>query len=699
MFSITKNTDLAIITMDAAGPVNSWGLNAVTEYQKALDRVIADPEIKGVILTSAKKDWFVGADLKEIMAADDYSAVMHMGRMLTDQFRRMETSGKMFVAAINGSALGGGYELALACHKRIALNNPQTRIGFPEVTIGLLPGAGGTQRFPRLVGIQASLPLMLEGKRLSVDKALGAKMIDTIAQTPEEMMDMAAKAIREQFNAVQPWDVKGYKMPGGGIEHPDNVMFMAGVSGNIIKRTYGNYPAPIYIIRAVNEGLQLPFERALNKEQEYFETLLRSKESKNLIRTLFLHMGEAAKIPAALKETETMPVQKIGILGAGMMGAGIAYVSASAGYDVVLKDVTAESAEKGKDYSRKLLDDAIAKGRNTREKADAVLAKIKATGDAADLSGCDLIIEAVFEDRELKARVTAEAEAVMNPKGVFASNTSTLPITGLAEASARPDNFIGLHFFSPVDKMQLVEIIKGQKTSDFAVKLCLEYVQKIKKTPIVVNDGRGFFTSRIFTTYLFEAFEMVAEGISPALIENCGKMTGMATAPLAVADEVSIELIYKIMTQTEKDLGKTYDTPGAALVKKMVGELKRLGRKSGGGFYEYPEGGKKKLWKGLGELVKPAAVQPDAETVKQRLLYIQALEAAKCWQEGIVQKPADADLGSIFGWGFAPQTGGVLSYIDYVGLPAFLEKAEEFAAKYGERFRPCAKLREIRSVY
>lgn len=699
MFTITKNNEIAHVTMDAAGPVNSWGLNAVTELRNMLDNVLADAEIKGVILYSAKKDWFVGADLKEIMATDDITSVMQMGRMLTDQFRRMETSGKMFVAAINGSALGGGYELALACHKRIALNNPQTRIGFPEVTIGLLPGAGGTQRFPRLVGIQASLPLMLEGKRLAVDKALGAKMIDAIAQTQEEMMEMATQAIRTQFNAVQPWDVKGYKMPGGGIEHPDNVMFMAGVSGNVIKRTFGNYPAPIYIIRAVNEGLQLPFERALNKEQEYFETLLRSKESKNLIRTLFLHMGEAAKIPASLKEVETIPVQKIGILGAGMMGAGIAYVSAMAGYDVVLKDVSAESAEKGKDYSRKLLDDAIAKGRSTRDKADAVLAKINATGNAADLQGCDLIIEAVFEDRELKARVTAEAEAVMNPKGVFASNTSTLPITGLAEASARPDNFIGLHFFSPVDKMQLVEIIRGKNTSDFAVKLCLEYVQKIKKTPIVVNDGRGFFTSRIFTTYLFEAFEMVAEGVSPALIENCGKMTGMATSPLAVADEVSLELIYKIMTQTEKDLGKAYNTPGAALIKKMVGEMNRLGRKSGGGFYEYPEGGKKKLWKGLSELVRPASVQPDAEMVKQRLLYIQALEAAKCWEEGIVQKPADADLGSIFGWGFAPHTGGVLSYIDYVGLPAFLARAEEFATKYGERFTPCKKLSEIKGVY
>ncbi len=699
MFTITKENDIAIINMNAEGPVNSWGLKAVTEYQQALDQVIADPDVKGIILTSGKKDWFVGADLKEIMAADDIAGVMQMGRMLTDQFRRMETSGKMFVAAINGSALGGGYELALACHKRIALNNPQTRIGFPEVTIGLLPGAGGTQRFPRLVGIQASLPLMLEGKRLAVDKALGAKMIDAVAQTPEDMLDMARKAIRTQFNAVQPWDVKGYKMPGGGIEHPDNVMFMAGVSGNVIKRTFGNYPAPIYIIRSVNEGLQLPFERALNKEQEYFETLLRSKESKNLIRTLFLHMGEAAKIPASLKEVETVPVQKIGILGAGMMGAGIAYVSAMAGYDVVLKDVSAESAEKGKDYSRKLLDESISKGKSTREKADALLEKIKTTGNADDLSGCDLIIEAVFEDRALKAAVTKESEAVMNAKGVFASNTSTLPITGLAEASARPDNFIGLHFFSPVDKMQLVEIIRGKNTSDFAVKLCLEYVQKIKKTPIVVNDGRGFFTSRIFTTYLFEAFEMVAEGVSPALIENCGKMTGMATSPLAVADEVSLELIYKIMTQTEKDLGKAYNTPGAALIKKMVGELNRLGRKSGGGFYEYPEGGRKKLWKGLSKLVRPASVQPDAETVKQRLLYIQALEAAKCWEEGIVQKPADADLGSIFGWGFAPYTGGVLSYIDHVGLATFLSKADVFAAKYGERFTPCKKLREIKGVY
>lgn len=700
MFSIEKDQDIAIVTFDTPGSsVNAWGLKATTEFKKTVEAILADDSLKGAVITSAKRDWIVGADLKEIFASGDPDGIMVMAKELTDIFRRLETSGKMFVAAINGTALGGGYELALACHKRIALNNPYTRIGLPEVTIGLLPGAGGTQRLPRLIGIQAALPLMLEGKRLTVDKALAAKMVDAVAQTPEEMLGMAKAAIREQFNAVQPWDAKGFKIPGGGTDHPDNVMFLAGASGNIMKRTFGNFPAPVLILRSVNEGLQLPFEKALVIEQRYFEALLRSKESHNLIRTLFLNMGEAGKIPAGLASLETIPVQKIGILGAGMMGAGIAYVSALAGYDVVLKDRDKESAEKGKDYSRKLLIESVSKGRSTQEKADALLDKIKPTGNPADLESCDLVIEAVFEDRALKAAVTQETEAVMNPKGVFASNTSTLPITGLAEASARPENFIGLHFFSPVDKMQLVEIIRGKSTSDFAVKLCLEYVHKIKKTPIVVNDGRGFFTSRIFTTYLFEAFEMVAEGVSPALIENCGKMTGMATAPLAVADEVSLELVYKIMLQTEKDLGKEYATPGAALIKKMVKDLNRLGRKNGAGFYDYPEGGKKHLWKHLADLVAPAKHQPDAETVKERLLYIQALEAAKCWEEGIVEKPADADLGSIFGWGFAAHTGGVLSYIDYVGLDKFLARAEELAAKYGERFTPCTKLRSIKSIY
>lgn len=700
MFSIEKDQDLAIVTFDTPNSsVNSWGLQATTEFRKVVDGILADEGLKGAIITSAKRDWIVGADLKEIFASGDPDGIMVMAKELTDVFRKLETSGKMFVAAINGTALGGGYELALACHKRIALNNPHTRIGLPEVTIGLLPGAGGTQRLPRLIGIQAALPLMLEGKRLTVDKALAAKLVDAIAQTPEEMISLAKAAIREQFNAVQPWDNKGFKLPGGGTDHPDNVMFLAGASGNIIKRTFGNFPAPILILRSVNEGLQLPFEKALVIEQRYFEALLRSKESHNLIRTLFLHMGEAGKVPAELASVETIPVQKIGILGAGMMGAGIAYVSALAGYDVVLKDRDKEAAEKGKDYSRNLLFDSVSKGRSTQEKADAVLDKIKPTGNASDLEGCDLVIEAVFEDRALKASVTQETEAVMNPKGVFASNTSTLPITGLAEASVRPDNFIGLHFFSPVDKMQLVEIIRGKNTSDFAVKQCLEYVHKIKKTPIVVNDGRGFFTSRIFTTYLFEAFEMVAEGVLPAIIENCGKMTGMATAPLAVADEVSLELVYKIMVQTEKDLGKEYNTPGAALIKKMVKDLNRLGRKNGAGFYDYPEGSKKHLWKHLGELVAPAKNQPSAETVKERLLYIQALEAAKCWEEGIVEKPADADLGSIFGWGFAPHTGGVLSYIDYIGLDKFLARADEFAAAYGKRFAPTAKLRAIKSVY
>ena len=700
MFSQQRDNEIAIITFDTPNAsVNSWGLAATTEFKKITDELLADETVKGVIIASAKKDWIVGADLKEIFASNDPDGIMSMARELTHIFRRIETSGKMFVAAINGTALGGGYELALACHKRIALNNPNTRIGLVEVTIGLLPGAGGTQRLPRLIGIQAALPLLLEGKKLTVDKALGAKLIDAIANSPEEMLEMAKKAIREEFKAVQPWDEKGFKIPGGGVEHPDNAMFLAGCSGNVIKRTFGNYPAPIYIIRSVHEGLQLPFERALNVEQQYFETLIRSKESKNLIRTLFLNLGEAGKIPEALAAIETIPVHKIGILGAGMMGAGIAYVSALAGYDVVLKDRDKESAEKGKDYSRKLLFETVSKGRSTQEKADAVLDKIKPTGNAADLEGCDLIIEAVFEDRELKATVTKEAEALMNPKGVFASNTSTLPITGLAEASARPDNFIGLHFFSPVDKMQLVEIIRGKNTSDFAVKVCLEYVHKIKKTPIVVNDGRGFFTSRIFTTYLFEAFEMVAEGISPAIIENCGKATGMAASPLAVADEVSLELVYKIMKQTEKDLGTEYSSPGAKLIKKMVGELGRLGRKSGGGFYEYPEGGKKQLWKGVSELVKPATEQPSQELVKERLLYIQALEAAKCWEEGIVEKPADADLGSIFGWGFAPHTGGVLSYVDHIGMDQFLKRADEFANTYGDRFNVAPKLRARNSVY
>lgn len=700
MFSIQRDNEIAIVSFDTPNAsVNSWGLAATTEFKKVTDELLADESVKGVIMASSKRDWIVGADLKEIFASNDPNGIMKMARELTDIFRRIETSGKMFVAAINGTALGGGYELALACHKRIALNNPNTRIGLVEVSIGLLPGAGGTQRLPRLIGIQASLPLILEGKKLTVDKALSSKMIDAIAHTPEEMMEMAKKAIREEFKAVQPWDEKGFKVPGGGVEHPDNAMFIAGCSGNVIKKTFGNYPAPIYIIRSVHEGLQLPFERALNIEQQYFETLIRSKESKNLIRTLFLNLGEAGKMPAALREVETLSVQKIGILGAGMMGAGIAYVSALAGYDVVLKDRDEAAAEKGKDYSRKLFSEAISKGRSTQEKADMVLAKIKPTASASDLAACDLLIEAVFEDRNLKATVTKEAEALMNPKGVFASNTSTLPITGLAEASARPENFIGLHFFSPVDKMQLVEIIRGKNTSDFAVKVCLEYVHKIKKTPIVVNDGRGFFTSRIFTTYLFEAFEMVAEGISPALIENCGKATGMASAPLAVADEVSLELVYKIMKQTEADLGTEYNTPGAHLIKKMVGELGRLGRKSGGGFYEYPEGTNKRLWKGISELVKLAAEQPDAETVKERLMYIQAIESAKCWEEGIIEKPADADLGSIFGWGFAPHTGGVLSYVDHVGMDTFLQRADEFATKYGERFKVSPKLRARNSVY
>ena len=697
MIKYTIDTDgIAIISFDhSKSSVNVIDEFLLTDFEFQVDNIIADPMVKGIILTSAKKDFMMGADLKMIIGITDPKQVMSIANRLHAVMRKMETSGKPFVAAINGTVLGGGYEICLACHHRIAVNDTRILIGLPEVLLGLIPGGGGTQRLPRMIGIQEALPFLLEGKKIRPEQALKNGLVNQLVDSQEMLIPAAKEWIVKVGKSKQPWEDEGFKIPGGGNQSPKVAMMIPAAAGLILKKTYGNYPAPIAIMNCVYEGLQLPLDRALTVECRYFTQIVLSPEAKNMTRTLFMNMNEANKGEARPASIPPTNLKKIGILGAGMMGAGVAYVAALNGLNVVLKDITKDAAEKGKDYSVKLLSDKLSKNQLTKEKYDEILNRIYTTENPADIADCNLVIEAVFENRELKATVTKESEAVLAADAVFASNTSTLPITGLAKASVRPKNFIGLHFFSPVDKMQLVEIILGEKTSEYAIAMAIDFVKKIKKTPIVVNDGRGFYTSRVFSTYLFEGMECLAEGVSPALIENAGKMAGMPVGPLALADEVSIELCYKINKQTELDTGKKREDAAIAVINKFVEELHRPGKKAHKGFYEYPESGKKFLWSELAKLFPPAIQQPNVEEIKKRLLYIQALEAVKCMEENIVTKPADADIGSILGWGFAPYTGGVISFIDTIGLKKFVDECNTLAKKYGKRFKPTRKLKEM----
>ncbi len=682
---------IAILTLDIPGrSMNVLTPELVDDLKSCVEQLTADDAVKGAVITSAKPAFMAGADLKDLVTAYERGLTVEEGyrqsQALSQVFRQLETCGKPVAAAINGIALGGGLELCLACHYRVLVDHPKAKIGLPECTIGLLPGGGGTQRLPRLIGIREALPLMLEGRQLSPEKALKLGVVHEIAPA-DQLIERARRWILEKGDPEAPWDKKGFRVPGGaGAMHPKSIeTFMVGTS-LLAGTAFHNYPAPKAIMSAVYEGTITPFDTGLRIESKYFAQLVSGVVARNMIRTLFINKGETDKLARRPAGIEKSAVRKLGILGAGMMGAGVAYVSVRAGIEVVLLDTAIESAEKGKAYSRALLEKAISRGRSTQEKADALLGLITPTTDYADLKGCDLVIEAVFENREIKAGVTAQAEAVIPSTAIFASNTSTLPITGLAEASERPEQFIGIHFFSPVDKMPLVEIIVGEKTSDEAIARSLDYVQQLRKTPIVVNDSRGFYTSRCFSTFTNEGMTMVAEGVTPALIENAAKMASMPIGPLAVIDEVTIELGYKITMQAKEDLGDAF-VPGSGfdIMTKMM-ELDRKGKRFGKGFYDYPEGGRKHLWPGLAELYPPADEQPSVDEVKSRLLVIQALETARCYEEGVLTNPADADLGSIFGWGFPPWTGGTLSFIDTMGIQAFVAECDRLAAAYGPRF-------------
>ncbi len=707
----TTDRGVAIITWNmSTSPMNVLNDVSIPEFEAALNQAYADETVKGIIITSSKPEFVAGADLKMILRHNngDPREMLKVSAELNRVFRTMEVNGKPVVTAINGTALGGGYEICLASHYRVALDNPKTQIGLVEVTIGLLPGGGGTQRLPRMIGMQAALPLLVEGKKLGVQEAKNGGLIDDIAPTPEAMMEMSRAFITANPNPIKPWDQvdkktgkivarDNFKVPGGNVQSPVGAQIFTAGTAMLMDKTKGNYPAPLEIMACVYEGLQVNIDRALMIEARHFVKVATSKVAKSLIGTIFLGMNEANKGASRPKDQAKTDVKKLGILGAGMMGAGIAYVSAQAGISVVLKDVSLEAAEKGKDYSRGLLKKGVDRGKVDPLKVDGILNLIKPTADYADLQGCDLIIEAVFEKQELKAIVTKEAEPMLGEQGVFGSNTSTLPITGLAEASTKPKNFIGIHFFSPVDKMMLVEIIMGKQTSDYALAVVMDYTRKIRKTPIVVNDSRGFYTSRCFGTYTAEGMELLKDGVSPILIENAGKDAGMPVGPLAVHDEVALDLSLKVMTESIKAGVMSAEEPTYQMVQKF-NELGRIGKKAKAGFYDYAEGATKTLWPGLADLYPVSAEQPNREEVKTRLLYRQAIEAVRCFEAGVVRTKLDGDLGSILAWGFPAYTGGALSFVDFVGVETFVDTCDRLADQYGERFRPTEKLRERAGV-
>ncbi len=694
MFNYEKDNDnIVIVTMDMAGrSANVLNDEFSKDYKETIEKLEAEKDtIKGVVWTSAKKTFLAGADLDNIYSLTDPQAIFNMCEELKSGLRRLETLGKPVVAAINGAALGGGLEVALACHYRIAINNPRIQLGLPEVQLGLLPGGGGITRLVRLMGLQNAFPMLTEGKKLKPAAALKAGLVHELAESKEELIEKAKAWINANPNAKAPWDIKGFKIPGGSPTNPKVAQMLPIAPAMSKKKTYGNYPAVDAIISTAVEGALVDFDTASRIESRYFTKLASGKVSKNMITAFWYNLNAINQGDSRPDGYEKYTTKKVGVLGAGMMGSGIAYVSAMAGIDVVLKDVSKDKAEFGKSYSEKLLKKRVQKGRINPLESQRILDKILATEKAEDLKDCDLIIEAVFEDRGLKAAVTAEAEEQVPSDAIFASNTSTLPITGLAEASKRPNNFIGLHFFSPVDRMPLVEIIRGKETSDETLAKSFDYVRQIKKTPIVVNDSRGFYTSRVFSTYVLEGISLLGEGQHPRTIESAGLKAGMPVGPLALTDEVSLSLMAHIRKQTEKDLadeGKiSIDHPAYNVVDKMLNEYKRAGKASGAGFYEYPEKGKKYLWPELTYHFEQNGQLPYEEMI-ERMMFIQAIETARCFEESVVTKVADANIGSIFGWGFAPFKGGTLQYINDYGINNFVKRAKALADKYGERFTP-----------
>lgn len=694
---------ILMLTIDVPGV----SMNVITaqmhdELAVIAERLKTDDAVKGAVFASGKPSGFVaGADLKSMHFQDGGTQGKSRAKLIFDQvvglnrtFLALENCGKPVAAAVNGLALGGGFEIVLACHYRVLADNPKLVLGLPEVLVGLLPGGGGTQRLPRIMGVQNALLYILQGKNMSAQEALGFGIAQEVAPA-DEIVARAKAWVKANIGKTvqQPWDVKGFRFPGGaGSMNPAFAQTFVGANAMAHKQSQGNLHQVQAILSAVYEGAQLPMNRAIEVESKYFAKVAADPQANAMIRSLFISKQAAEKGARRPHGVPPMPVKKLGMLGAGLMGAGIAMVSAQAGIEVVLLDRDMAAAEKGKQYTA----DRLAKRRTDPKKADAILARIHPTDTYADLAGCDLIIEAVFESREVKAEVTKAAQAVVGADTIFGSNTSTLPITGLAQVWEKPAHFIGIHFFSPVEKMPLVEVIVGKQTGPVAIAKALDFVAQIRKTPIVVNDSRGFYTSRSFGTYVQEGLSLLAEGVAPALIENVGRHMGMPVGPLAVNDEVGLDLSYKVAEQTRKDLGDTSPLqPNELAIAKMM-ELGRHGRKNGKGFYVYPEDRSPKyLWPELADYFPLAATQPDADEVRERLFYRQLVETARCFAEAVLETPQDGDLGAIFGWGFAPYTGGPFSAMDTIGIASVVATLDRLAKRYGDRFAPPQMLRDM----
>ena len=709
-FSLDIGTDgIAVVTWNAPGrSMNVIDGTVTKELAAIVKQTTDDAAVKGVVIASGKDTFCAGADLTVLqslsrafveLAASQVEDAAN-ARFFEDSrtwsllCRRIETCGKPWVAAINGTAVGGGFELALACHRRIATDNAKTRLGLPEVKVGLFPGAGGTQRIARMLQPADALQFLLKGDQIDVARAKAMKLVDAVVPAGD-LIETAKEWITSGGSATAPWDAEGFRLPGGPVQSKAGMLVFTPANALYRRETYDNYPAARAIMQVVYEGLQLPMDQALRVESRYFAHILRSPQAAAMIRSLFVSLQEinkgARRPPAVPRKT----FKKIGVLGAGFMGGGIAYVSALAGLDVVLVDRDPETAAKGKAHSQALVDEQVKRGRANAAERDALLARIQPTADYVALKDCDLIIEAVFEDRKIKEEVIGRTQNVIGKDTIFGSNTSTLPINSLAAAFKDRTRFIGIHFFSPVERMNLVEIILGKDTSEAALAGALDYVRTIRKTPIVVNDSRGFYTSRVVGTYLREGHLMLSDGVPAAMIENVGRMAGMPVGPLALNDEVAVDLAWKILQATEADLGADkIDARQKALLSEMVEKHGRLGRKNGKGFYDYPQNGPKRLWPGLADL-QPTKLDPDTldvDELKERLLAIQALETARCIEEGVVTDMREADVGSILGFGFAPFTGGTISYIDGMGTAAFVTLCSRLAKRHGDRFKPCKLL-------
>ena len=699
---------IVLVTWNMPGrSMNVIDVDTIAELAGIVDKVAADAAIKGAVITSAKDAFCGGADLTmlERMGATYAGLVKSKGaeaaaayvfeesRKLSQVYRQLETCGKPWVCALNGTAMGGGFELALACHQRIAADNPKTRLGLPEIKVGLFPGAGGTQRIARMLQPADALQYLLKGDQLKLDRAKAMKLIDNVVP-PGDLIKAAKDWIKAGGKPVAPWDVKGFKLPGGPVYSKAGMMVFPPANAIYRRETYDNYPAARAILQVVYEGLQLDMDTALRIESRWFARILRSPEAAAMIRSLFVSMQELNKGARRPADVPATSLKKIGVVGAGFMGAGIAQVSAAAGLQVVLIDRDQETADKGKAGVQKTLTDRVNKGRMKSAERDDLLALITPTPDYGALKDCDLVIEAVFEDRKVKSEVIAKIQAAIGVEAVFASNTSTLPITSLAAEFKDPPRFIGIHFFSPVDRMMLIEIILGKKTGDKALAAALDYVRAIRKTPIVVNDSRGFYANRCVLNYIQEGYLMLLEGVPPAMVENTARMAGMPVGPLSLNDETALDLGLKILRAAETDLGPgAVDPAQKKLMEDMVEKNGRFGRKNGKGFYDYAPGKPKRLWPGLSGLLpkKLSGKEIDAldvEELKQRFLVTQAIEAARTFEDHVVTDVREADVGSILGWGFAPFSGGTLSYIDMMGAKKFVALAQKFEKKYGPRFKP-----------